>query len=36
VPGMTLTGDIKVGHRTLMSYLVDGALRTGSEAMREP
>ncbi|HZU88020.1 MAG TPA: HlyD family type I secretion periplasmic adaptor subunit [Stellaceae bacterium] len=36
VPGMTLGADIKVGHRTLMSYLIDGALRTGSEAMREP
>jgi hemolysin D len=36
VPGMTLSADIKVGHRTLMSYLIDGALRTGSEAMREP
>jgi hemolysin D len=36
IPGMTLTADIKVGHRTLMSYLVEGALRTGSEAMREP
>jgi hemolysin D len=35
-PGMTLTADIKVGRRTLMSYLIDGALRTGSEAMREP
>jgi hemolysin D len=35
-PGMTLTADIKVGSRTLMSYLIDGALRTGSEAMREP
>ncbi len=36
VPGMTLTGDIMVGKRTVLSYLVEGALRTGSEAMREP
>jgi hypothetical protein len=36
VPGMTLVGDIMVGRRTILSYLVEGALRTGSEAMREP
>lgn len=36
IPGMTLTGDIIVGKRSIMSYLVEGALRTGSEAMREP
>jgi HlyD family type I secretion membrane fusion protein len=36
IPGMTLTGDIVVGKRTISSYLVDGVLRTGSEAMREP
>jgi HlyD family type I secretion membrane fusion protein len=36
VPGMTLTGDIMVGERTILSYLMEGALRTGSEAMREP
>ena len=36
IPGMTLSGDIMVGHRTILSYLVEGALRTGSEAMREP
>ena len=36
VPGMTLQGDIMVGRRTILSYLVEGALRTGSEAMREP
>jgi HlyD family type I secretion membrane fusion protein len=35
-PGMTLVGDILVGHRTILSYLVEGALRTGAEAMREP
>jgi HlyD family type I secretion membrane fusion protein len=36
VPGMTLIADILVGRRTILSYLVEGALRTGSEAMREP
>jgi HlyD family type I secretion membrane fusion protein len=36
IPGMTLDGDIVVGRRTIMSYLLEGALRTGSEAMREP
>ncbi len=36
IPGMTLTGDITVGRRTILSYLIEGALRTGSEAMREP
>ena len=36
IPGMTLKGDIMVGRRTILSYLVEGGLRTGSEAMREP
>jgi HlyD family type I secretion membrane fusion protein len=36
IPGMTLVGDILVGRRTILSYLVEGVLRTGSEAMREP
>jgi HlyD family secretion protein len=36
VPGMSLSGDILVGKRTLWSYITEGALRTGSEAMREP
>jgi HlyD family secretion protein len=36
VPGMTLAGDIMVGKRTILSYLTEAALRTGSEAMREP
>jgi HlyD family type I secretion membrane fusion protein len=36
IPGMTLAGDIMVGRRTILSYLVEGVLRTGSEAMREP
>jgi HlyD family type I secretion membrane fusion protein len=36
IPGMTVSGDIMVGKRTILSYLVEGAMRTGSEAMREP
>jgi hemolysin D len=36
IPGMTVVGDIMVGKRTILSYLVEGGLRTGAEAMREP
>jgi hemolysin D len=36
IPGMTLVSDIMVGRRTILSYVMEGALRTGSEAMREP
>lgn len=36
IPGMTLASDILVGRRTILSYLTESALRTGSEAMREP
>ncbi len=36
IPGMTLVADVMIGKRTILSYLVDGVLRTGSEAMREP
>jgi hemolysin D len=36
MPGMTLTADIVVGHRTILWYLVGDALRSGSEAMHEP
>ena len=36
VPGMTLQADIIVGRRTILWYLIGGALRSGSEAMREP
>ncbi|WP_294536432.1 HlyD family type I secretion periplasmic adaptor subunit [uncultured Rhodoblastus sp.] len=35
IPGMTLTGDIKVGRRTVASYLWN-AVANGREAMREP
>jgi HlyD family type I secretion membrane fusion protein len=36
VPGMTVTTDIVVGKRTIMAYLLEGAIRTMSEGMREP
>jgi HlyD family type I secretion membrane fusion protein len=36
IPGMTVQGDVLVGKRTMLSYLVEGGLRTGNEAMREP
>ena len=36
IPGMTLVADARVGGRTIMSYILEGAIRTGSEAMREP
>ena len=35
IPGMTLQADAQIGKRTILSYLIEGALRTGSEAMRE-
>ncbi len=35
-PGLTVTGDVLIGRRTILSYLLEGAIRTGSEAMREP
>jgi HlyD family type I secretion membrane fusion protein len=36
MPGMTLAANIVVGHRTMMWYLLGGALRSGAEAMHEP
>jgi hemolysin D len=36
MPGMTLTGDILVGQRSILSYMLEGIERTGMEAMREP
>ena len=35
-PGMTLSADILVGHRSIISYLVEGGLRISNEGMREP
>jgi hemolysin D len=36
IPGMTLTGDIIAGRRTIMSYLTQSIMEQGSETMREP
>lgn len=36
MPGMTLTADVKVGHRTAGAYLFEGMMRGVSGAMREP
>ena len=34
--GMPVTADVKVGERTVLSYLTHGALRSLNEGMREP
>jgi len=36
IPGMTLSADIVVGRRTILWYVLGGAMRSGAEAMREP
>lgn len=36
IPGMTLVSDIHVGTRSVLAYVVGGALRGAGEAMREP
>jgi HlyD family secretion protein len=36
IPGMTLTGDITVGHRSVMVYVIGDMLRGLYTAMREP
>ncbi len=36
IPGMTLTADVHIGTRSILMYMVEGAVRTMSEAMREP
>jgi HlyD family secretion protein len=36
IPGMTLTGEIKVGRRTLASYVWEMLAKGAGEAMREP
>lgn len=36
IPGMTLTADISIGTRTVLMYIVSGALQGMGEAMREP
>jgi HlyD family type I secretion membrane fusion protein len=35
-PGMTVQAEIVVGHRTILWYILGGALQNGSEGMREP
>ena len=36
IPGMTLTGDVNVGKRSVAMYLLGGMLRGISQSMREP
>lgn len=36
VPGMPLTVDVIVGEHTILSYLMEGAMRTTAEGLREP
>jgi HlyD family secretion protein len=36
MPGMPLTGDVKIGKRTVMSYLMKRVLPAFTEGMREP
>jgi len=36
IPGMTLTGDVNVGKRSVAMYLLGGMLRGVSQSMREP
>lgn len=36
IPGMTLSGDVHIGERSVLGYLVGGAMLRVGEAMREP
>jgi hemolysin D len=36
IPGMTLTADVHIGTRSILMYLVNGAMQGMNEAMREP
>jgi HlyD family secretion protein len=36
IPGMTLAGDVHIGTRSVLMYIIEGALRGSHEAMREP
>jgi hemolysin D len=36
IPGMTLTADVHIGTRSVMMYIVNGAVQGMNEAMREP
>jgi hemolysin D len=36
IPGMTLTADVHIGTRSILMYMINGAIRGANEAMREP
>jgi hemolysin D len=36
IPGMTLTADMKVGTRSVLTYVLGGVMRVFGESMREP
>jgi len=36
LPGMTLTADVKVGHRSVLAYVMGGVLAGFNQSMREP
>jgi hemolysin D len=36
IPGMTLIADVHIGTRSILMYLINGAIRGANEAMREP
>jgi HlyD family secretion protein len=36
IPGMTATADVHIGTRSILMYMVNGAVRGATEAMREP
>jgi len=36
IPGMTLTADVHIGTRSVLMYIVNGAVQGMNEAMREP
>ncbi len=36
IPGMTLTADVHIGTRSVLMYMVNGAVQGMNEAMREP
>lgn len=36
IPGMTLAADLHIGTRSVLMYMINGAVRGANEAMREP
>jgi hemolysin D len=36
IPGMTLTADVHIGTRSVLMYMINGAVQGANEAMREP